>query len=112
MPKRPDRCHLETAFRVMGRSCKALVLFELFRGVARFNQLQRTLPGVTPRTLSRTLKELERDGLVAKTTWPGNLPKTEYRLTETGKTLRPIIDAMQRWGGDYTARTEIATRSS
>ena len=67
-------------------------------GVVRFNELKRYIPGISYKTLSSTLKELEADGLVHREEYPQIPPKVEYSLTDKGKSLIPILDAMCDWG--------------
>lgn len=64
----------------------------------RFNQLRRYLKRVSDKTLSQNLKEMERDGLIAKTIYPQIPPKVEYRLTGRGKSLMDVLDALCVWG--------------
>lgn len=66
--------------------------------VVRFNELQRLIGGITYKTLSTQLKEMEADGLILRTEYPQIPPKVEYRLTEKGKSLYPIMEAMCAWG--------------
>ena len=78
-------------------------------GVVRFNELKRYIPGISYKTLSSTLKELEADGLVHREEYPQIPPKVEYSLTDKGKSLIPILDAMCDWGEqNRLSMTEIA----
>ena len=78
---------------------KMTVLYTLSEfGVVRFNELKRYISSVTYKTLSLTLKELERDGLVHREEYPQIPPKVEYSLTDRGKSLMPILDALCEWG--------------
>ncbi len=78
-------------------------------GVVRFNELKRYIPGISYKTLSSTLKELEADGLVHREEYPQIPPKVEYSLTDKGKSLIPILDAMCDWGEENRlSMTEIA----
>jgi len=69
----------------------------------RFNELQRLLAGITQRMLTLQLRELENDGIVHREVYPQVPPKVEYSLTEFGRTLMPVIEAMHRWGEQYAA---------
>lgn len=81
---------------------KLLILYTLGKnGMTRYNELQRKIGGITYRTLSAALKELESDGLVLRTEYPQIPPKVEYSLTEKGETLLPILAAMCDWGKQY-----------
>jgi len=79
---------------------KTLILWQLYRtdGTVRFSDLLRAMPGLTPRMLARQLRELEGDGLVYREVWPVVPPRVDYGLTERGESLRPVLDAMCRWG--------------
>ena len=66
--------------------------------VVRYNELQRYIKGISYKTLSMSLKELERDGLILRKEYPQIPPKVEYSLSERGKSLMPILDGMCEWG--------------
>lgn len=66
--------------------------------MVRFNELQRLIGGISYKTLSATLKELERDALITRTEYPQIPPRVEYRLSEIGQSLIPVLDAMCVWG--------------
>ena len=84
---------------------KLLILYTLGKnGMTRYNELQRKIGGITYRTLSSALKELESDGLVLRTEYPQIPPKVEYSLTELGKSLKPILDSMWAWGEAYQSK--------
>jgi DNA-binding HxlR family transcriptional regulator len=96
--KRETTCPAEVTLAVIGGRWKVLILFHLFRGVMRFSELQRALPGVTQKMLTQQLREMERDGIVRRTVYPQVPPKVEYGLTPLGETLRPVVKAMCQWG--------------
>lgn len=75
-----------------------MILRDLFYGVKRFGELQRSLKGISPRTLPLRLKELENEGLVKRVIYSEIPPHVEYSLTEKGQDLRPVFDAMKNWG--------------
>lgn len=91
-------CPLEAALEALAGKWKGLILFHLRDGTKRFNELRRLMPGITPRTLARQLRELERDGVVARTVHAEVPPRVEYRLTELGRRLGPAIDVLLEWG--------------
>lgn len=81
---------------------KMTVLYTLMEfGVVRFNEMKRYIGGISYKTLSSTLKELEADRLVHREEYPQIPPKVEYRLTERGRSLIPILDAMCAWGDEH-----------
>ncbi len=78
---------------------KMTILYTLMEfGVVRFNEMKKYIGGISFKTLSSTLKELERDRLVHREEYPQIPPKVEYSLTGRGKSLIPILDAMCEWG--------------
>ncbi|MGI6052453.1 MAG: winged helix-turn-helix transcriptional regulator [Bilifractor sp.] len=93
---------------------KMTILYTLMEfGVVRFNEMQRYIGGISFKTLSSTLKELQRDGLVHREEYPQVPPKVEYSLTERGKSLMPILDQMCEWGDTHrTDNTKECCTSS
>lgn len=90
---------------------KMTILYALTEfGVVRFNELKRFISSITFKTLSTALKELERDGLVLRREYPQIPPKVEYSLTERGKSLMPILDALCEWG-DKNRKHDEAEKS-
>ena len=78
---------------------KMFILYTLMEfGVVRFNEMQKYIGTITFKTLSSTLKQLEADGLIIRTEYPQIPPKVEYKLTERGQSLMPILDQMCEWG--------------
>ena len=81
---------------------KMFILYTLMDfGVVRFNEMKRYIRGISFKTLSATLKELEADGLVHREEYPQIPPKVEYSLTERGRSLIPILDQMCEWGDSH-----------
>lgn len=78
---------------------KMTILYTLMEfGVVRYNELQRYIKGISYKSLSLSLKELENDGLIIRKEYPQIPPKVEYSLSNRGKTLMPILDSMCEWG--------------
>jgi DNA-binding HxlR family transcriptional regulator len=96
-----DECTVEAALEVIGGKWKLVILRHLLDGTKRFGELDRALSGITPRMLTRQLRELEADGLVLRTVYPQVPPKVEYSVTELGESLRTITGLLERWGSDY-----------
>ena len=95
-------CTVEAAMDIIGGKYKAIILWHLIKdGTLRFSQLQRLIPQATPNMLSSQLKELEANNLIVRVLYPVVPPKTEYSLSEFGKTLIPIITALRDWGSLY-----------
>jgi DNA-binding HxlR family transcriptional regulator len=78
-----------------------LVIRDLAEGSCRFGELERSLEGISPRTLSLRLRALEEEGILARTTYPEVPPRVEYALTEKGRALVPIIDSMRAYGREW-----------
>ena len=91
-------CAVEAALRFIDGKWKGVILWHLLDGTLRFNQLRRLLPGVTQRMLTNQLRELEADGLVHRRVHAEVPPRVEYRLTERGRTLEPVLSALKAWG--------------
>jgi len=77
------------------------VLRDLSEGRTRFCELERSLAGISPRTLSLRLRALEEEGIVRRRTFPEVPPRVEYQLTEKGRALMPLIDDMRRYGREW-----------
>lgn len=98
-----DECLSNTGFSytlsLINGKYKMTILYTLMEfGVVRFNEIKRYIEGISYKTLSSNLKELEGDGLVHREEYPQIPPKVEYSLTERGKSLIPILDQMCEWG--------------
>lgn len=91
---------MEATVKIIGGKWKGVILFHLLEGTMRFNELQRQMPGVAPRALTRQLRELEEDGLVDRTVYAVVPPRVEYRLTEEAHSLKPLLVALNDWGHD------------
>lgn len=96
-------CPVVNTLDIIGGKWKVLILYYLNGETRRFNELQRLLAGIIQRMLTLQLRELENDGIVHREVYPQVPPKVEYSLTEFGRTLMPVIEAMHRWGEQYAA---------
>lgn len=94
----PDHCPVEVTLSAIGGKWKALILYHTMSKSRRFNELHRLIPRVTQRMLTQHLRELEADGILRRDVHAQVPPHVEYSLTEKGKTLVPILDAMAAWG--------------
>lgn len=102
-------CDTEVLLEIVGGKWKLLIVKYLLRGTHRFNALQRALPPITQRMLTRQLRELEADGLVARTVYPEVPPRVEYALTDVGRSLGPLVAQLDHWGHWY--REHLRTRA-
>jgi DNA-binding HxlR family transcriptional regulator len=96
-----SKCPIEKTMSVIGGKWTFIILRDLFYGPKRFGELQRSLKGISPRTLSMRLKELENEGVIMRKIYSEIPPHVEYSLTEKGQSLRPIFDAMKDWGNAW-----------
>ncbi len=96
----PD-CPVATTVQLIGNKWKLLILRNLLVRPWRFNELQKSLEGISQKVLTESLRSMESDGIVIRTVYAEVPPRVEYSLSELGKTLRPILDAMQAWGTEY-----------
>jgi DNA-binding HxlR family transcriptional regulator len=94
-------CPVEAALDVIGGKWKPLILWALGDNVLRFNELQKGLPGVNTKMLTKQLRELEADGVITRTVYPEVPPRVEYAITDFGRTLIPILQALCSWGAEY-----------
>ena len=91
---------VSVVLQLVGARWKILIIQELLKKEMRFVELKKKL-GCTAKVLTNCLKELEEDGLVVREKYDTLQPKVEYYLTDIGYTLRPVIEAMQKWGKEY-----------
>ena len=97
-----ENCPVEAALELIGGKWKSVLLFHLLiDGKKRFNELRRMLPDITQRMLTRQLRELEKDKLISRKVYPQVPPKVEYELTPYGRTLEPLLVALEKWGTKY-----------
>ena len=92
------KCPAERTLEVIGGRWKVPILWNLFQGTRRFSELRRALDGVTQKMLTQQLRELESQRIVTRKVYPQVPPKVEYSLTPDGKTLKPVVEAMCKWG--------------
>lgn len=96
----PD-CPVATTVQLIGNKWKLLILRNLLTRPWRFNEMLRSIPGISQKVLTDNLRALENDGIITRTVFPEVPPRVEYALSELGDSMRPIIDAMQAWGLNY-----------
>lgn len=96
-------CPVEATISLIGGKYKAIILWHLVDKTLRFNELQKLIPNATPKMLTQQLRELEHDKFIVRTVYPVVPPKTEYSLTDFGKSITPILKTMCEWGSNYLA---------
>jgi DNA-binding HxlR family transcriptional regulator len=94
-------CPVTATADILSGKWTILLIRDLADGCCRFCELERSLEGISPRTLSLRLRALEEQGIVTRTTFPEVPPRVEYRLTEKGEALVPIIEGMRSYGRDW-----------
>ncbi len=97
-------CPVATTVALIGSKWKLLIIRNLLGRPWRFNELRRDLEGISQKSLTDSLRSMEEDGLVTRTVYPEVPPRVEYALSELGESMRPILDAMELWGADYSRR--------
>lgn len=101
----PD-CPVETTLTLIGDKWKVLILRDLMSGTKRFGQLKKSIGNVSQKVLTAQLRAMEESGLLTRKVYAEVPPRVEYTLTETGYSLKPILDAMWSWGESYKAKIE------
>lgn len=94
-------CPVATTVQLIGSKWKLLILRNLLQRPWRFNELKRSLDGISQKVLTDSFRSMEEDGLITRTVYPEVPPHVEYALSETGESMRPILMAMQSWGTNY-----------
>ena len=99
----PFPCPVARTLDIVGERWTILILRDLMlSGPRKFHELDRSLPGISPTTLSARLKRLEEAGIVERRFYEQHPPRAEYLLTERGETLRPVLKALFEWGQHHT----------
>jgi len=91
----------ETAFELLGKRWTGLIIRVLMNGPMRFKDISSMIPDMSDRMLTERFKELEQAGIVARNVYPEMPIRIEYELTEKGKALSPVMDAIQEWSNQY-----------
>lgn len=94
-------CPVETTLTLIGDKWKVLILRDLMNGKMRFGELKKSIGSVSQKVLTAQLRDMEKSGLVNRIVYAEVPPRVEYSLTELGKSLEPILDAMKNWGEEY-----------
>ena len=101
-----ENCPVEATLDLIGGKYKALILWHLSDATLRFSELRQRITKATPKMLTQQLRELEAQNLIHREVYPVIPPKVEYSLTETGRSLMPILVAMRDWGAEYLRRND------
>jgi len=102
-------CPIMAAIAMISDKWKVLIIYQLCDGTKRFNELMRSLQGITQRVLTNQLRELEADGLVSRKVYAEVPPRVEYSLTKVGRTLLPVLEKLEEWARKHSTEL-IAAR--
>lgn len=97
-------CPVETTLLLIGDKWKVLILRDLMPGTKRFGELKKSIGSVSQKVLTAQLRDMEDKGLVHREVYAEVPPRVEYSLTALGRSLKPILSAMENWGEDYKAK--------
>ena len=101
MAKDVPTCPVEMTLQLIGNKWKVLIIRDLLGGTKRFNELMRSVTGITQKVLTSNLRSMEEAGLLTRKVYPEVPPRVEYSLTDTGMSLKPVLDSMIAWGTEY-----------
>lgn len=94
---------------VIGGKWKPMILCLLANDTLRYNKIQQLIPEVSPKMLTKQLRELEEDGLIVRKVYPEIPPKVEYTITDFGRTVLPVLKTLLDWGAEYLGKKCVAT---
>ena len=106
MKKELPACPVETTLMLISERWKVLIIRDLLDGTKRFGELKKSIGNISQKVLTANLRAMEDSGLLTRKVYPEVPPKVEYTLTETGYSLKPILDAMIDWGLNYKKSIE------
>ena len=107
MSKPIPACPVEMTLQLIGDKWKILILRDLLTGTKRFGQLKKSVTGITQKVLTSNLRAMEGAGLLTREVFPEVPPRGEYTLTDTGCSLKPILDSMYSWGENYKRNLDV-----
>lgn len=99
-------CPVATTVQLIGGKWNLLIMRNLLNRPWRFNELQRSLEGISQKVLTDSLRSMESDGIIIRKVFPEVPPRVEYSLSELGESMRPIISAMEAWGKEYKEKMQ------
>lgn len=106
-----EACGVTECMNMMDGKWKPIILFQISKGVNRFTKLLTVVKGINRQMLSKQLKQLEKSGVLVRTTFAEIPPRVEYALTPFGTTLLPVVQAMKRWGDKQTGVTKVKKKA-
>ncbi len=99
-------CPVEITMGLIGDKWKILIIRDLLTGTKRFGELRKSLTGISQKVLTNNLRDMEKSGLVHREVFAEVPPRVEYSLTDTGWSLKPVLDSMVQWGNSYREMTK------
>ncbi|MGN0182882.1 MAG: winged helix-turn-helix transcriptional regulator [Candidatus Ornithomonoglobus sp.] len=112
MKKELPACPVETTLMMISDRWKVLILRELLEGTKRFGELKKSVGSISQKVLTSNLRSMEESGLLTRKVYAEVPPRVEYTLTETGCSLKPVLDSMRAWGEEYQRKTGCALQLS
>lgn len=101
MDRQLPACPVETTLMLISDRWKILIIRDLMDGTKRFGELKKSIGSISQKVLTANLRSMEESGLLTRKVYAEVPPRVEYTLTDTGYSLRPIMDAMMEWGEEY-----------
>ena len=105
-------CPVEITMGLIGDKWKVLIIRDLLAGTKRFGELKKSLSGITQKVLTNNLRQMESSGLISRKVYAEVPPRVEYSLTDTGLSLKPILDSMVNWGNSYRQKISATSNDS
>lgn len=106
MRKELPACPVETTLMLISDRWKVLIIRDLIEGTKRFGELKKSVGNISQKVLTANLRSMEEDGLLTREVFPEVPPRVEYTLTDTGYSLKPILDSMTDWGMAYKEKNK------
>ncbi len=105
-------CPVETTLQLIGNKWEVLILRDLMPGKKRFSELRASIGSISQKVLTAKLREMESNGLVQRKVYAEVPPRVEYSLTPLGRSLKPVLDSLEKWGWHYKAQVAQSARSA
>lgn len=99
-------CPVETTLMLISDRWKVLIIRDLLSGTKRFGELKKSVGNISQKVLTANLRSMEENGLVSRKVYAEVPPRVEYTLTDTGYSLKPVLDAMVEWGTSYQTKMQ------
>lgn len=105
-------CPVETTLQLIGNKWEVLILRDLMPGTKRFGELRASIGTISQKVLTAKLREMEANGLVQRKVYAEVPPRVEYSLTPLGRSLKPVLDSLEKWGWQYKAQAAQAAQAA